>query len=177
MYLIYRKQSVYSGLLNSDCYISDVHNFIGATNRRFVPLRKPRHVFYRSYRNFDDADLCRAVSSTSFHVSDIFEGIEDMAWFTSSVFSTIINEHAPMKRKYIRQESVPYMNARLRNGMYSKKKMLVKNSENTGSNIGLKTAFSGITAEAVTKEIFSEKCIKKDANFWETSYSFRTDKN
>ena len=45
------------------------------------------------------------------HVCEIFDDIEDMAWFTSSLLSTIINEHAPMKRKLVKQESVPYMSA------------------------------------------------------------------
>ena len=110
----------YSGVLNCNCCVSDVHNFIGAATRWFALLRKPRHVCYRSYRNFNDADFCHAVSSAPFHVSDIFDDVEDMAWFTSSLLSTIINEHAPMKRKYIRQESVPNMNARLRKAMYSR---------------------------------------------------------
>ena len=34
----------YSGVLNCNCHISDVHNFIGAA-RRFAPPRKPRHIF------------------------------------------------------------------------------------------------------------------------------------
>ena len=108
----------YSGVLNCNCHISDVHNFIGAATRRYAPLRKPRHIFYRSYKNFDDTEFCSAVSSAPFHVCEIFDDIEDMAWFTSSLLSTIINEHAPMKRKLVKQESVPYMNARLRKAMY-----------------------------------------------------------
>ena len=91
----------YSGVLNCNCCVGDVHNFIGATTRRFALLRKPLHVLYSSYRNFNDADFCHAVSSAPFHISDIFDDVEDMAWFTSSLLSTIIIEHALMSQKYI----------------------------------------------------------------------------
>ena len=110
----------YSGVLNCNCHISDVHNFNGAATRRYAPLRKPRHIFYRSYTNFDDAEFCSAVSSAPFHVCEILDDIEDMALFTSSLLSAIINEHAPMKRKLVKQESVPYMNARLRKAIYKR---------------------------------------------------------
>ena len=53
----------YSGVLNCNCHISDVHNFTGAATRRYAPLRKPRHIFYRSYKNFDDAEFCTFAES------------------------------------------------------------------------------------------------------------------
>ena len=111
----------YSGILNCNCHISDEHNFIGAATRRFSPLRKPRHVFYRSYKNFNDVDFCNSISTAPpFHVSEIFDDVEDMAWYTSKLLNDVIDEHAPMKRKLIKQESVPYMNGRLRKAMYQR---------------------------------------------------------
>ena len=170
----------YSGVLNCNCCVSDVHNFIGAATRRFAPLRKPRHVFYRSYRNFNDADFCHAVSSAPFHVSDIFDDVEDMAWFTSSLISTIINEHAPMKRKYIRQESVPYMNARLRKAMYSRNMARTKfrkhGKQYWHENRRQRNLVVSLRKQSLRK-YFSEKCVKKDANFWKTISPFMTNKN
>ena len=167
----------YSGVLNCNCNISDVHNFIGAAARRYAPLRKPRHYFYRSYTNFDDAEFCSAVPSAPFHVCEIFDDIEDMAWFTSSLLSTIINEHAPMKRKLVKQESVPYMNARFRNAMYRRNM-----ARNKFRLFGKQwkppsTKFSGVTAEAVTYEIFLWIMLKKDKRFWQTISPFMTNKN
>ena len=110
----------YSGVLNFNCPVSDFHNFIGAATRRFAPIRKPRHIFYRSYKNFDDTDFCKTVLSSPFHVGEIFDDVEDMAWFTSKLLSDIIDEYAPIKRKLVKQESVPYKNAQLRKAMYQR---------------------------------------------------------
>ena len=110
----------HSGVLNCNCHISDVHNFIGAATRRFAPLRKPCHVFYRSYKHFNDVDFCSSISTAPFHVSEIFDDVEDMAWYTSKLLNDVIDEHAPMKRKLIKQESVPYMNGRLRKATYQR---------------------------------------------------------
>ena len=98
----------YSGVLNCTCPISDFHNFIGAATRRFAPVQKPRHVFYRSYKNFDNAKFATDITTAPFHVSEIFEDVEDMAWFTSKLLENLIYEHAQVKRKL--SESVPYMN-------------------------------------------------------------------
>ena len=110
----------YSGVLNCNCHLSDFHNFIGAATWRFAPLRKPRHVFYRSYKHFSDAEFCNAMSAAPFHVSEVFDDVEDMAWYTSTLLNDIIDEYAPLKRKLIKQEAVPYMNSRLRKAMFSR---------------------------------------------------------
>ena len=75
---------------------------------------------YKSYKNFDDTDFCKTVLSSPFHVGEIFDDVEDMAWFTSKLLSDIIDEYAPMKRKLVKQESVPYMNAQLHKAMYQR---------------------------------------------------------
>ena len=110
----------YSGVLNCNCPVSDFHNFIGAATRRFASIRKPRHIFYRSYKNFDDTDFCKTVLSSPFHVGEIFHELDDMVWFTSKLLSDIIDEYAPIKRKLVKQESVPYMKAQLRKAMYQR---------------------------------------------------------
>ena len=154
----------YSGVLNCNYHISDVHNFIGAATRRYAPLRKPRHIFYRSYTNFDDAEFFSAVSSTPFHVCEIFDDIEDMAWFTSSLLSTIINEHASMKRKLVKQESVPYMNLRLRKAMYrrnmARNKFRLYGKQYWHENRRQRNLVVSLRKQSLTK-YFSEKCSKK----------------
>ena len=53
-------------------------------------------------------------------MSEIFNDINDMAWFQSKLLLDIINEHAPIKTKIIKKQSVPYMNAALRKSMYQR---------------------------------------------------------
>ena len=44
---------------------------------------------------------------------EIFDDIDDMAWYTSALISSI-DEHAPMKSKVVKSASVPYMKSALR---------------------------------------------------------------
>ena len=55
-----------------------------------------------------------------FHVSEIFDDIDDMAWFTSTLLNDIIDEHAPIKVKTVKKESVPYMNSLMRKALYKR---------------------------------------------------------
>ena len=71
-------------------------------------------------KNFIHVFFCNSISTAPFHVSEIFDDVEDMAWYTSKLLNDVIDEHAPMKRKLIKQESVPYMNGRLRKAMYQR---------------------------------------------------------
>ena len=79
----------YSKALNSECPLSDFHNIIGAATKRFAPVMKPRKITYRSYKNFDDDQFKFDLSVAPFHVADIFDDIEDTAWFTSKLLNDI----------------------------------------------------------------------------------------
>ena len=104
----------YISVLNTEFCLSDFHNVIGAATRRYAPVRKPYKIHYRSFRKFDDSSFINDMSSAPFHVAEIFDDVSDMAWFTSSLVSDITNCHAPIKTKYVKCKSVPYMNSSLK---------------------------------------------------------------
>ena len=170
----------YSGVLNCNCHISDVHNFIGAATRRFAPLRKPRHVYCRSYKNFNDGDFCNAVSTAPFHVCENFDDVDDMAWYTSKLLNDVIDEHAPVKKKLIKQESVPYMNGRLRKAMYQRN-MARNKFRKYGKQYWQENRRQRILVVSLRKKslrnYFSQRCIKKDKTFWKTISPFMTNKH
>ena len=170
----------YSGVLNCNCHINDVHNSIGAATRRFAPLRKPCHVFYRSYKHFNDVDFCNSISTAPFHVSEIFDDVEDMAWYTSKLLNDVIDEHAPMKRKLIKQESVPYMNGRLRKATYqrnmARNKFRRYGKQYWQENRRQRNLVVSIRKQSL-RNYFSQRCIKKDKTFWKTIFPFMTNKH
>ena len=47
----------YLGVLNCVCELSDFHNFVGASTRKFAPRQQPKHIFYRSYKQFCGSKL------------------------------------------------------------------------------------------------------------------------
>ena len=106
--------------LNCPCELSDFHNFVGAVMRRFAPSQRPRHINYRTFKNFNEADFLCDISTAPFQVSDIFDDVEEMAWYTSQLLADIVNTHAPMKSKQVKCDSVPYMNSCLRKAIYAR---------------------------------------------------------
>ena len=78
------------------------------------------YCWFHPLKNFDDIDFCKTVLSSPFHVGETFDDLEDMSWFSSKLFIDIIDEYAPIKRKLVKQESVPYTNAQLRKAMYQR---------------------------------------------------------
>ena len=85
-----------------------------------------------------------------------------------------------MKWKYIRQESVPYMNARLRKAMYSRNMARTKfrkyRKQYWQENRRQQNLVVSLRKQSLRK-YFSEKCANKDANFWKTISPYMTNKN
>ena len=178
--ILVTNRKIYSGVLNCNCPVSDFHNFIGAATRRFAPIRKPCHIFYRSYKNFDDTDFCKTVLSSPFHVGEMFDDVEDMAWFTSNLLSDIIDEYVPIKRKLVKQESGPYMNAQLRKAMYQRN-MACNKFRNNGKQYWQEIRRQRNQVIPLRKQslrkYFSQRCTKKNKTCWKTISPFMTNKH
>ena len=51
---------------------------------------------------------------------DIFDDIDDMAWYASSLIKYVVDHHAPIKSKIVPSQSLPYMNSALRKAQYQR---------------------------------------------------------
>ncbi len=105
---------------NLHCGSSDWHNMVGCVTRLKVPPQRPTKIQYRSYKNFDELKFTQDVSCIPFHVCEIFDDVHDQYWFASELYSDVINEHAPIKKRVIRTEQIPYMHSELRKEMYKR---------------------------------------------------------
>ena len=104
---------------------SDFHNLVGCVTKLQVPLQKPMSLEYRSYKNFNVDSFNADVSLIPFHVTEIFEDVDDKYWCMSKLYADVVNEHAPLKKRVIRGQQVPYMHSDLRKNMY--KRNMLKN--------------------------------------------------
>ena len=100
--------------LNFDCWPSDFHNFICITAILSIPKRPPRIIQYRSYKNCVDelfiSDLLILSHTIMYYDYDINICID---LFVTHL-NVIIDKHAPLKYKKVRQNNLPYMNSELR---------------------------------------------------------------
>ena len=168
----------YMGVLNTEFGLSDFHNIIGASTRRFAPVRKPYLLQYRSYKHFDDANFQRDLSVAPFHVAEIFDDVCDMAWFTSRIISDLVNDHAPLKNKILKSKPVPYMNSELRKTMYARNmarnKYRKHGNQYWESYRRLRNKVVALRNRSLRK-YFMNRCEKPNREFWKTISPFITD--
>ena len=168
----------YMGILNAEFCLSDFHNVIGASTKRFAPVRKPFLLQYRSYKHFDDANFIQDMSGAPFHVAEIFDDASDMAWFTSTMISDVINDHAPLKTKLLKFKPVPYMNSELRKTMYARN-MARNKYRRYGKQCWekyrrLRNKVVALRNRSI-RNYFLNRCEKPDHDFWKTISPFIDD--
>ena len=165
--------------LNCECPLSDFHNIIGGTTKQYARFEKPRKIYYRSYKKFDDNEFIKDISNVPFHVGEIFDDIDDLSWFTSSLLIDIINVHAPVKSKILKHASVPYMNSQLRKSIYrrnmTRNKFRKYGSTYWEDNRIQRNKVVAIRKASITK-YFSQKCSSHDKSFWSTVSPIMNDK-
>ena len=100
-----------------DTGLSDFHHMVCIATRLHVPSRKNKSITYRSYKHFNEGKFNEDISNVPFHVSEIFDDVNDSYWFCDKLLGTIIDVHAPTKKRKIKHNYVPYMNGNLRKAM------------------------------------------------------------
>ena len=161
-------------------FFSDFHNMIGAATKRFAPENQIRTIYYRSYKNFIESDLRRDLEYVPFHVMDLFDDIDEMAWYTSSLIKYVVDHHAPVKSKTVPSQSMPYINSVLRKTQYLRN-MARNNFKKYGKscweeNKRLRNVVVEIRKYSMGK-YFDERCSQQDKNFWKTISPFSLTRN
>ena len=65
------------------------------------PKEKPKEIIYRNFKNFDLNNFKNDIR-TNMQLVDNYDGFE-------KEFLKVLNNHAPLKKKFIRANHVPYM--------------------------------------------------------------------
>ena len=162
--------------------ISDFHNLICAASKMHVPQTCPRKICYRSYKHFCDTKFVEALTLAPFHVSEVFDNIDDKMWYHNKLLTDVVNVHAPMKKKVIKGNQLPYMNGELRKEINVKNMLRRKfnryptavNWENFRQK---RNKVTSLKSQAV-KKYFSERCKNQNNSkkFWNTVKPFMTNK-
>lgn len=97
-----------------DTGLSDFHNMVCFSTRMNVKPLKPKHIIYRSYKNFDNDKYVQDLGRVPFQVAEIFDSIDDSYWLCQELIKDVINDHAPLKQRVLKHKQVPYMNSVLR---------------------------------------------------------------
>ena len=119
------KKTRFMKTLTFETGVSDHHKLIGTMLRSTFAKGKPKKMFYRCYRNFDNKKFEEELQKQLLSVSD-FESFQ-------FAFKVILNQFAPLKQKLIRNNNQPFMTKTHRKAIMKRSKL--RNMFNEEENI------------------------------------------
>ena len=160
------------------------HSMVYGIMTEKVCKHRPKIVTYRSTKNIDHARIIQDLASAPWHVASIFEDIDDKYDYWNGLFVSIVNEHAPLKRKRVREKGFPYMTAEWKTAIRKKKKYAVQFAKNpTQENFELKKKYRNLATKERRKairtywHIKAEEMNSKPSSFYSTFKPFLSDSN
>ena len=91
------------GTFNPD--LSDHHMIYGEMIEKVRKLR-PKKITFRQTKNTNFELLNQELLNAPWHVGDKFSSVYD---YWSGLFENVVNLHAPLKSKRVREKDIPYM--------------------------------------------------------------------
>ena len=162
--------------------ISDWYNLISVVIKGLAPPPKVRKLLCRSYRNVDEVAFSDAVGAIPFHVAYVFDDVDDIYWAHETLLLDIVDEHAPIREKYVKAKLTPFMNSQLRKASFKKAMMFNKYKQcQTATNWELYRIQRNLVTKLKRQSIrnyFHERCAEgpKSKDFWPTVKPFLSNK-
>ena len=169
--------------INVPLGISDFHNYIGGAIKMPGPKDERQSITYRSFKNFKDETYLNDLETAPFHVSQVFEDVDDQLWFHNKLLLNIIDKNAPTKQRLIKCNQLPYMNDRLRKAINVKAMLRRKyqsfKSQQTWLEFKKQRNLVNKLKRTSIREYFEKNCVNNQKNskhFWDVIKPFITDK-
>lgn len=173
---LFRKCGTYEPGMSDHCLVYGV-----MTEK--ICKHKSKIITFRNVKNIDQKQLNQDLLVAPWHVADIFNGIDDKNDYWNGLLESIINEHAPIKSKRVRERDVPYMTMEWKKAIRNKRKYAVEFAKNrTQENFELKRKYRNIASRERRKAISaywrkkSEELYDKPSEFYSTFKPFFKDK-
>ena len=155
--------------------ISDCHKMILTVLKTTFEKVKPKEISYRSYKKFDNDTFQRELN----------EKIGDCTDYTKldCGFSEVFNKHAPLKKRVVRANEVPYMTKNLRKAIANRSRLenqyyKYKTAESLRAYRKQKNFCSRLYKKERKKYYnnLDAKKITDSRKFWKTTKPFFSDK-
>ena len=182
--IITNKPKRFNQTVCADTGLSDFHNIVCTSTKFHIQKLKPVTIQYRSYKNFNEDLFKHDLDRIPYHVSDIFDDVNDIYWFWNKLTLDVINEHAPSKIKKVKGKRVPYMNGNLRRAinvknMLKRKYEKIKNSVNWNKYRNQRNVVNRLRKTSINNYV-QDKCNIKGSNnkdFWNVIKPFISNKS
>ena len=104
--LLFLKRFKHVCCIESD--LSDFHQMVCFSTKFNAARHINKVITYRSYKNFNREQFFRDLASAPFHAAQVFDTVDDAYWFSESLLLDVVNKHAPLKKRVIKQRQIPY---------------------------------------------------------------------
>ena len=108
----------FQGNSTTETGLSDCHKLITTIMRPFVSRLKPKIIFFRNYKRFDETKFLADLKDTTFSFTSA-DTNENYLFLTNS-FSKIVEKHLPLKKKTLRGNHAPFVFKELRKAIYTR---------------------------------------------------------
>ena len=83
-------------------------------------------ITFRGYKNFDECHFKESLSMAPWHVGEIFDEIDDQAYYWSTLLRNVVDDQLPLKKMRVRDKDVPYMTTGWKQAIRAKRRATIK---------------------------------------------------
>ena len=120
--------------LFKDCGVCDIgisdHALIYGLMKERNGLHESKVLTVRNYKQLNEKQLQMDLETAPWHVSSIFESIDDQYFYWHSLLNSIINDHVPLKKMRVRAVDVPYMTLEWKKAIRKKRRFARRYARN-----------------------------------------------
>ena len=99
--------------------MSDFHKMVVTVMKTTFPKSKPKEILYRSYKEFDKEKFREDLKNEL----NVETGSSTKYQLFEKIFLEDLERHAPLKRKLLRANEVPYMTKALRKAIATRSRL------------------------------------------------------
>ena len=92
--------------------VSD-HDLVFAVRKQKIPRPKAREIEYRSMKNLDEKVLLEEPRRVPWDSAYIFEDVDGLWDHWAKLYCQVLDKHAPLKKKRIRGDQLPWITPKL----------------------------------------------------------------
>ena len=112
----------------TETVLSDCHKLISSFMQSYISRLKPKTIYYRNYKNFDEEKFVKDVKAADFSFSN--NDPNENYSVLSDTFSKLVDRHAPLKMKIQRGNHAPFISKEMRKAIYTRSRLRNKFCKN-----------------------------------------------
>ena len=176
------KPKLFFKTYTTEAGLSDYHKLIATFFKSKAPKLKPKVIFHRNYKKFDEKSFLHDLRNKNFSMSSNDPNVNYKP--ITENFVEAIDKHAPLKKKLVRGNQVPFMNRDFQKAIYTRTRLKNKywRDPSTENELAFKKQRNlcvSIRRKSITNYLnkFTDKGLEANKLFWKFIKPFLTNKS